>query len=80
MRVIFLGLVYPLQNPVVRVIQSLGQFVQILAEVWGNAMLQRVQLAEYSSEPVQQSENLQPEQNNTTPSHSICSFRQRCNH
>ena len=77
MRVILLRLVYPLQYPVVRFVQSIGQFVQILAEVWGDAMLQRVQLAEYPSEPVKQCENLLLGRDSMTLSHSIGSFRQR---
>ena len=80
MRIILLRLVYPLQYPVVGFVQGLGQFVQIVAEVWGDAMLQRVQLAEDPSEPVQQSENLRPASNNMTLSHSIGSFRQRLYH
>ena len=51
-RIILLSLVYPLQYPLVCFIKGLGQFVQILAEVWRDAMLQRVQLAEYPPEPV----------------------------
>ena len=58
MRIILLSLIYPLQYPLIRFVQGLGQFVQILAEVWGDAVLQRVQLAEYPSEPVEQGENL----------------------
>ena len=80
MRVILLGFVYPLQYPVVRFVQGIGQLVQILAEVRGNAMLQRVQLAEHPSEPAQQSENLRPASNNMTHSHSIGSIRQRLDH
>ena len=80
MRIILLRLVYPLQYPVVSFIQGFGQIVQILAEVRGNAMLQRIQLAEYPSEPVQRSENLRPALNNKMPSHSISSFRQRLDH
>jgi hypothetical protein len=53
MRVIRLSLIYPLQYPLVCLIQGLGQLVKILAEVWGETMLQRVQLAERPSEPVQ---------------------------
>ena len=79
MRIILLRLVYPLQYPVVSFIQGFGQIVQILAEVRGNAMLQRIQLAEYPSEPVQQSENLRPAFNMTS-SHAISSFRQRLDH
>ena len=52
MRIILLRLVYPLQYPVVGLVQGIGQLVQILAKVWGDAMLQRLQLAEYPSEPV----------------------------
>ena len=77
MRVILLSLVYALQYPLVCFVQGLGQFVKILAEVWWEAMLQRVQLAEYPSEPVQQRENLLPASNSMTLSHSISSFRQR---
>ena len=80
MRIILLRLVYPLQYPVVRFIQRLGQFIQILAEVRGNAMLQRVQLAKYPSEPLQQSENLRLEFNNMMLSHSVSSLRQRLDH
>ena len=46
-----------------------------MAEVWGDAMLQRVQLAEYPSEPVQQRQNLLPAQDSMMLSHSISSFR-----
>ena len=80
MRIIFLGLVYPLQYPLVGFIQGFGQFVKILAEVWGEAILQRVQLAEYPSEPVQQRKELPPAWDSMTLSHSVCSFRQRLDH
>ena len=80
MRIILLRLIYPLQYPVVSFVQGIGQFIQVLAEVWGNAMLQRIQLAENPSEPVQQSENPRPASNKVTLSHSIGSFGQRLNH
>ena len=80
MRIVLLRLIYPLQYPLVCFVQGLGQFIQILAEVWGDAMLQRVQLAEYPSEPVQQRENLLLAWNSMTPSHSIGSFCQRLDH
>ena len=80
MRVILLRFVYPLQYPVVRFVQSIRQFVQILAEVWGDAMLQRLQLAEYPSEPVQQCENMRPAWDGMMFSHSIGSFRQCLDH
>ena len=73
MRVILLSLIYPLQYPLVCFVQRLRQFIQILAEVWGEAMLQHVQLAEYPSEPVRRRKNLQH-------SHPIGSFRQRLDH
>ena len=57
MRIILLRLIYPLQYPLVRFVQGLGQLVQILAEVWGDAMLQRVQLAEYPSKPIRYRES-----------------------
>ena len=77
MRVILLSLVDPLQYPLVGLVQSLGQFVKILTEVRGEGMLQRIQLAEHPSEPVQQCENLLPASKNMTRLHSIGSFRQR---
>ena len=80
MRIIPLSFVYPLQYPVVGFVKRFGQFVQISAEVWGDAMLQRVQLAEYPSEPVRQCENLPPARDSMTVSHSISSFRQRLDH
>ena len=80
MRIILLSLIDPLQYPLVRFVQGLGQFIQILAEVWGDAMLQRVQLAEYPSEPVKQCENLLLGRDSMTPSHSISSFRQCLDH
>jgi hypothetical protein len=80
MRVILLSLVYPLQYPLVRVVQGLGQFVKILAEVWGEAVLQRVQLAEYPSEPVQKRKELRPARDRMMLSHSISSFSQRLDH
>ena len=80
MRVLLLGFVDPLQYPLVGLIQGLGQFVQILAEIWGEAMLERVQLAEYPSEPVRQRENLLPASQNMTHSHPVSSFRQRLDH
>ena len=80
MCVILLSLVYPLQYPVVRLVQGFWQFVQILAKVWGNAMLQRVQLAEYPSEPVRPRENLLPAWDSMIFLHSISSFRQRLDH
>ena len=80
MCIILLRLVYSLQYPVVRFVQGLGQFIQILAEVWGDAMLQRLQLAEYPPEPVRHSENLRPVSSNMTLSHSISPLRQRLDH
>jgi hypothetical protein len=81
MRIILLSLVYPLQYPLVRFVQGLRQFVQILADVWGEAMLQRIQLAEHPSEPVKQrKELLLPVWDRMTFSHSIGSFRQRFDH
>ena len=80
MRVILLSLVYPLQYPVVGFVQGVGQFVQILAEVRGNAMLQRVQLAKYPSEPVQQRKMLLSTWLRMALSHSIGSFCQRLDH
>ena len=81
MRIVPLSLVYPLQYPLVGVVQSLGYLVQILAEIWGEAMLERVQLAEYPSEPVQRRENLLWDiMSLKTLSHSIGSFRQRLDH
>ena len=80
MGIILLSLVYPLQYPLVCFVQGLGQFVQILAEVWGDAVLQGVQLAEYPSEPVKQRENMLIAWDNMTPSHSIRSFRQCLDH
>ena len=77
MRVILLRLVYPLQYSVVRFVQGIGQFVKILAEVWGNAMLQRVQLAKYPSKPIQQREMLLSAWGRMALSHSIGSFCQR---
>ena len=80
MRVILLSLVYPLQYPLVGLVQSLGQFVKILTEVRGEGMLQCIQLAECPSEPVQQCENLLPASNNMAHLHPIGSFRQRLDH
>ena len=51
-----LSLVYTLHYPVIGFVQGLGQFIEIMAEIWGEAMLQRVQLAEYPSEPVRHCE------------------------
>ena len=80
MRIILLSLVNSLQYPLVRFVQGLRQFIQILAEVWGDAVLQRVQLAEYPSEPVKQRENMLLACDSMTPSHSISSFCQRLDH
>ena len=80
MRVVLLSLAYSLQYPVVRFVQGLRQFVKILTEVWGNAMLQRVQLTEYPSEPVRPRENLLPAWDNMAFLHSISSFRQHLDH
>ena len=80
MRVILLSLIYPLQYPLVCFVQCLRQFIQILAEVWGEAMLQHVQLAEYPSEPVRRRKTLLPASNNIKHSHPIGSFRQRLDH
>jgi hypothetical protein len=80
MRIILLSFTYALQYPLVGLVQRLGQFVKILAEVWWEAVLQRVQLAEYPSEPVQQRENLLLASNSMAFSHSISSFRQRLDH
>ena len=77
MRVILLSFIDPLQYPLVGLVQGFGQFIQILAEIWGEAMLQCIQLAEYPSEPVRRRENWLPESNSMTHSHSISSFRQR---
>ena len=67
MRVIPLSLADALQYSVIGVIQGFRQFIQILAEVWGDAVLQRVQLAKYPSEPVQQCKNLKPAWDSMTP-------------
>ena len=77
MRVILLSFVYPLQYPLVCFVQGFGQFVKILTEVRGEGMLQRIQLAEYPSEPVRLRKNLLPASKNMTHSHPIGSFRQR---
>ena len=80
MRIILLILVYPLQYLVISFVQGIGQLIQTLAEVFRNAMLQGLQLAEHPSEPVQQSENLRLALNTMSLSHSICSFRQCLDH
>ena len=80
MRVLLLGFVDPLQYPLVGLVQALGQFIQILAEIWGEAMLERVQLAECPSEPVRRRENLLLASQNMTHSHPVSSFRQRLDH
>ena len=80
MRVILLSLVYPLQYLLVCLVQGLRRFVQILAEVWWKAVLQRIQLAEYPSEPVQRLEKLLSAWDGMKFSHSISSFRQRLDH
>ncbi len=58
MRVILLSLINASQYPLVCFIKGLRQFVKKLTEVWWEAMLQRVQLAEYPSKPVQQRKKL----------------------
>src|SRR6266702_6943590 len=77
MGVILLSLIEAPQYPLVCFIQSFRQFIKKLTDVRWEAMLQRVQLAEYPSEPVQQRKKLRLARYGLTHSHSIGSFCQR---